>query len=560
MPTITADLEDLRELVGRPAGPEELERLLRLAKAELKEHDPGTGEIRIELNDTNRPDLWCVEGIARQIRCHLLGESAPYPFFARTRSPDQAVEVDPLLEGVRPYVAAFLAEGPAVTGKILVQMIQAQEKLCENFGRKRRNVAIGIYNADRVRFPVRYTAAEPGAWRFTPLGFEEPLALDEILERHPKGRDYGHLVRGRDRYPLLVDATGAVLSFPPVINSRETGEVKVGDVRLFVEATGTEMRQLLLCMNIMAANFADRGFAVRPVLTRLPYDSSLGREVAAPAPMQRSLELSVEHFSRALGGKYTPWEIEEALAAYGVTVSVHGRSITAECPPFRDDYLHPMDVVEDFAISRGFDTFEPEMPRRFTVGKLKPVTLLADRVRDHLVGMGFEEIISNILSSWAVERENMLIPEEPMVEVDNVMSETYSVLRSSILPSLLQVEARSAKAVYPHRLFEAGAVCLRDARAPTGTRTEQRVAALWAAADTGFSRLHAVLDLLCYYLVKDYRLEAAVHPFYFEGRGADIWIGKERAGHLGEVHPEVLTRFGITMPCTAFEIRLDLLL
>ena len=259
MPTITADLEDLRALVGRSVDTAELEHLLRLAKAELKEHDPETGELRIELNDTNRPDLWCVEGIARQLRAHLQGELAPYPFFARTLRAEYAVEVDPLLETVRPYVAAFLAEGPPVTEKFLVQMIQTQEKLCENFGRKRRNVAIGIYNASRVAFPVRYVAAEPTAFRFTPLGFEEPMSLDEVLDRHPKGREYGHLVREYERRPLLVDASDRVLSFPPVINSRETGEVKVGDTHLFVEATGSDMRQLLLCMNIMAANCADRG-------------------------------------------------------------------------------------------------------------------------------------------------------------------------------------------------------------------------------------------------------------------------------------------------------------
>ena len=39
-----------------------------LVKGELKEHVAETGELRIELQDSNRPDLWCCEGIARQIR------------------------------------------------------------------------------------------------------------------------------------------------------------------------------------------------------------------------------------------------------------------------------------------------------------------------------------------------------------------------------------------------------------------------------------------------------------------------------------------------------------
>jgi phenylalanyl-tRNA synthetase beta chain len=218
-----------------------------------------------------------------------------------------------------------------------------------------------------------------------------------------------------------------------------------------------------------------------------------------------------------------------------------------------------MDAVEDYAISRGFSAFEPLMPSRFTVGKLKPITLLVDRVRDYMVGFGFEETFSNILTNRKVERENMNLSEEPIVTVDNVMTETYSVLRSRLLPSLLRVEAQSSKALYPHKLFEGGEVCVLDGRDAFGSRTEQRLAALWAAADSGFSQIHSVLDLLFYYLAKDYALEPADLPFYFEGRAGEILLNEKVVGHIGEVHPEVLTRFGITVPCAAFEVALDLI-
>jgi phenylalanyl-tRNA synthetase beta chain len=218
-----------------------------------------------------------------------------------------------------------------------------------------------------------------------------------------------------------------------------------------------------------------------------------------------------------------------------------------------------MDVVEDFAISRGYSSFEPLMPSSFTVGKLKPVTLHIDRIRDHMVGFGFEEIFSNILSNRSDERGKMLIPNEPIVAIDNVMSETYSVLRSSVLPSLLRVEARSAKALYPHRLFEAGEVCLLDPHAAGGSRTEQRLAALWAAADSGFSQIHSILDILFYYLSKDYRLEPLALPFYFEGRSGEVFVDGESIGSIGEVHPAVLANYGISVPCAAFELRLEMI-
>ena len=74
MPTISIfkdDFESLLTVGSRPRRPvsiEQLEEWLMLVKGELKGHNAETGELRIELQDSNRPDLWCCEGIARQIR------------------------------------------------------------------------------------------------------------------------------------------------------------------------------------------------------------------------------------------------------------------------------------------------------------------------------------------------------------------------------------------------------------------------------------------------------------------------------------------------------------
>lgn len=557
MPTITVDINDLQELIGSTISIDRIEDHLRLAKAELDDFDSETGEARIELNDTNRPDLWSTEGLARQIRSHLKGEASVYDFFQQKNEAAQTIDVDPGLEKVRPYVAAFAVKGPPVTDAFLVQIIQTQEKLCENYGRKRRNIAIGIYNADSIAFPVKYVAAQAGDYRFTPLGFEEELPLDRIVQEHPKGKEYGHLLEGLEAYPLLTDSTGKVLSLPPIINSRETGEVMVGDSHLFVEATGTDMRQLVLVMNIMASNFADRGFELFPVLTRLPYDSSLGREVTTPAPLTTEIELDVDVFSRIIGERFSTDAVVEALKAYGVAAQARGSALKAWCPAYRDDYLHAMDVVEDFAISRGYQSFEPEMPSQFTVGKLKPISVLTDRVREQMVGLGFEEIFSNILTNPSDERDRICLDDESLVAVDNVMTETYSVLRRSLLPSLLRVEAHSSKALYPHKLFEAGEVCRTDSGTRSGTVTEHKLAGLWASADSGFSQIHSVLDLLLFYLVKPYELRPASYPFYFEGRAGHVMVGEEIVGHIGEIDPEVLTRFNVQMPCAAFEITLD---
>ncbi|HNI20214.1 MAG TPA: phenylalanine--tRNA ligase subunit beta, partial [Nitrospira sp.] len=233
MPTISLQRDDLEALIaghGETASRisiDQLEQWLMLVKGELKGHNIETGELRIELQDSNRPDLWCCEGIARQIRTKQQGAAISYPFFKKQKRAAGKLVVAPGLDQVRPYVAACTAIGYRVTASGLAQLIQTQEKLADIFGRKRRTVSIGLYRLAPIVFPVSYDLVKPDEVRFTPLGMETVMTLREILMVHPKGVEYGGIVSGHDRLPILRDAKGQVLSFPPIINSREIGEVQV---------------------------------------------------------------------------------------------------------------------------------------------------------------------------------------------------------------------------------------------------------------------------------------------------------------------------------------------
>ncbi len=255
---------------------EQLEESLMLVKGELKGQNPETGELRIELQDSNRPDLWCCEGIARQIRAKRQGALATYDFLTTKSQSPKRLNVAPGLEKVRPYVAACTATGYLVTEEGLAQLIQTQEKLAEMFGRKRRTVSIGLYRLAAIEFPVTYDLVKPDEVSFTPLGMDAVMTLGEMLLVHPKGLEFGGILAGHDRLPFLCDAKRQALSFPPIINSRETGEVRVGDDALFVEVTGTDLSMVILTLNILAANLADRGAVIEPIEIRYPYKTALG--------------------------------------------------------------------------------------------------------------------------------------------------------------------------------------------------------------------------------------------------------------------------------------------
>jgi phenylalanyl-tRNA synthetase beta chain len=535
---------------------EELNNMLDLAKGEFKGFGETEDELKIELKDTNRPDLWSAEGIARQIR---IKNSQEGKFFLK-KKPTKKIIVDKSLKNIRPYIGAFIVRNIKIDEILLVQTIQAMEKLSENFGSKRRTIAVGIYKLKNINFPINYTTAA-NKFSFIPLGFEKKLTLKEILTEHPKGRQYQYILKEFKNYPILLDSKKQVLSFPPIINSQGVGEIEVGDNEFFVEATGTDINTLNLVINILAVNFADRGAEIEPIEIKFPYDTPLGKKQVCPHIPATKISLSVGQVRQLLGVENLKAEhIKKRLDEYGCPVEIRGDTITVTQPCYRQDYMHPVDVVEDFAISEGYNSFKPEGSICFSVGKLTDITLLEDMARDRMLAFGFEEVISNILVRHDMIGKKME-QKAPFIEIENIMTESYSAVRNYIIPSLLRVERDSTKSLYPHKIFETGEVALLSGGENPGAVSRINLAALIASSDANFSKLYGFLStLLSSFNIKDYKLVSCDYPFCIPGRSAETLINKEKIGIIGEINPKVLENWDIKYPCVCFELNLDKLL
>ncbi|MBV7332129.1 phenylalanine--tRNA ligase subunit beta [Chloroflexi bacterium TSY] len=623
MPTITVQRQDLYRLAGLeidyPLAA--LDEKLMLVKGELnsRTHDgidlrrtDGTWQVdsdnyklRIELADTNRPDLWSVEGIARHLRDHARGHGERYVFAPSTSISDSEpkrddrqfeIRVDPQMEAIRPYVGGFLAQGGVMDEATLLAIIEAQETLTANFGRHRRAVSIGLYDGETLAWPIRYTAVGFDEMRFVPLppvsegeneneAWPMDLAMTprEILEQHPTGREYATILADVAQAPMLFDANDEVLSFPPIINSAYLGRVTVGMRAIFVEATGLDQDQCLLVLNILAANFQDRGWTIRPVTSNYPYGTPRGCNVHAPFNLSQQQQVCLSNFVRSLGELTTEDEVMASLHAYGVDCSIISSGsesgdpketiLLATAPPYRQDYLHAVDVIEDYAISRGYDSLTPLLPTDFTVGKLDPMTELEDLVRDLLIGFGFEEAVCNILTSHQVIRMQMDLPEDEAqpstyggfhgglsVSIQNIMSRNYATLRDWVIPSLLEIESHSTATLYPHRIFEVGEVAVYEPDENLGSRTESRAAGINADEGVNFDTTQSVIYALLQSLELPFVVQPWQHPSFIPGRVARL-TGKDGQpiGFLGELSPQVLTNWGIRVPISAFEITVNAL-
>jgi phenylalanyl-tRNA synthetase beta chain len=587
-------------LLGKDLNNRELfEEILTCAKAEL-DSDPWSADagrnlppeertLKIELNDTNRPDLWATAGCARQLRLHNGGRRPEYPFFSypgNIRKADHRVRVEASVKGVRPYLAGFIATGKGITDASLRDMIQTQEKLAWNFGRKRRTISMGLYRIAIINWPITYKAVDPDRVSFVPLQWDVPLSLREILKQHPKGKEYAFIQEHEPLHPLLVDAKGAILSYPPIINSADLGAVQVGDTDLFVEITGTDQPSVTLSASIMACDLADQGYTIEPVEVEYEYEtpfsraSGAGNRITTPYYFQEPVFCSLARIEKFLGEKLDAHTCLTALERMGCKAekaldTEKGREAEGKKlegvrvwpPEYRNDFLHAADVAEDVMIGRGLASFKPERPRDFTVGRLSLITVFSRKVKEILLGMGYQEMIYNYLGSRKDLVENMRGDASRIIRISNPMSENHEYVRDSVLASLLMSESVSSHSVYPHRIFEIGKVAYRDPAENYGTGTRQYAGFLHADKDANFNVLAGQIQALFYYINREYETAEASgnfigktdDPRFIPGRAALIRFKGKAAGVFGEIHPEVLENWGITVPCTAAEIDLDTL-
>jgi len=561
MPKIEVNQNAFFRLAHQNYSVQELVDLLPVLKSEV---DGVEGEtLKLEFNDTNRPDLWSTAGAARGLRVYYQGWEPKYQFFStlETKQDDggRKLVVDPALKDIRPYCSAFAVKGK-VDAAALDDLIQTQEKLCHNFGRKRRTFAMGVFRTQLVKFPVHYRAADPDTTKFVPLGMTETLSLREICKKHPKGVEYGYIAEAFPKFPLQQSADGRILSFPPVINSADLGAVEVGDTELFIEITGTDLPAVTLAASIVACDLADIGFEILPVTVEYPYDTPFGRQVTFPYAFQAPVKTDLEYVNKLLGVNLGGEQVQNALKKAGVSSRYGNGDLMVFPPPYRNDFLHPVDIVEDVMIGRGLDTFEPVTPQDATIGRLTKEELFGRKVRDLMIGMGFQEMIYNYLGSKRDIIDRMQIPGADVLQILNPMTENYEFVRNSVAPNLLETESVSGHAVYPHHIFEVGKIVRLDPSDNQGSVTRNSLGFLSAGAEENFNQANSRIASLFYYLDREFTVKESSDSRFIPGRAADVFVAGHRAGVFGEVHPQVLENWGVTVPACLADLDLDTLL
>src|SRR2546425_1204278 len=406
-------------------------------------------------------------------------------------------------------------------------------------GARRKKVAIGIHDMDKVTPPYTYKAVLPTDVRFTPLGMAQEMDLLEILTKHEKGREYAHLVASQPVFPIITDARGQVLSFPPVINGILT-QLTPDTRNLFIDVTGTDLDAVSGCLAILSTALAERGGRIQTVKTKYP-----DRTLETPDLTHRPHSLDLRRANELLGLSLKPAEAVEGLRRMRHDARANGGSILVLSPADRPDFLHGVALAEGLATAAGYDRYPRGLPHRQTIGESLAANDFAETLRVLLVGYGYQEVMSLTVAS---PRDAFETPDR--VRIRNPLNEDLVTLRSSLLPSLMNIFRLNKHRELPQRIFEIADVVLE-------ARNVRRIGAAATHHKASFTEAKS----LVLSLMRDVGRTADVDPVedgnFIPGRGASIVLDGREIGRFGEIHPRILETYTLVQPVMAFELDVE---
>jgi len=534
-----------------PRDKDELNQILAYVKGDVDSIDELNGTVSIEVKDSNHPDIWSVEGIARALR-GFLGKHPSTPPRISGRSAVKVL-VDKRVQQVRPYIACAVVKGVKNSDQALKSWIGLQDKMDQTYGRKRKKASIGFYQADLVESPLNYTVAKPSEKSFEPLGSEEKMTLAEIVEKHPKALEYGPIIAPFKEWPLLVDGGGKILSLPPVINSNDLGRVTTDTKNILVEVTGTGAEVVSNTLKIVVTALSDRGGRIFSCNVDYSYGSP--RKVVTPDLNPSKATLSVDYTNELLGTSLSPADVVRLLRKASYAATPKGKDIIeVKVPCYRLDIMHQVDLVEDVAIAMNLNTVQPEWPQVWTPGGLTSQTDRLDTMAELMVGLGFQELLTYSLTSHESLDQRMNAPPARVVDLKNPKMSTLTSLRNWLLPSLMEFLSNNTHVEYPQKIFEVGTCAVPEGERVGKVLDHRKLSAATIHANAGFTEIRACLDALLNSLGVDFKISPETHSSFLEGRFGEIRSGDSSIGMIGELHPRVIKSWGLNLPCAAFEL------
>ena len=275
---------------------------------------------------------------------------------------------------------------------------------------------------------------------------------------------------------------------------------------------------------------------------------------------QTTVKLEPEKVNALLGTDIDEGTMRKILMDLGF--GLEGDTILV--PSWRGDVEHYSDIAEEVARFYGYN----EIPTRFsggisTAGGYSELQQVERRIGEVCRSMGLDEIITYSFISPSYYDKIRMAPDDPRrdsLKILNPLGEDTSIMRTTILPSMLEILTRN----YNYRnkeaaLYEIGRIYRKRT---DGLADEPKIVSLGAyGPKMNFYVLKGWVETLLADLGtgKPHFTQEKNNPSYHPGRCARIYVGDTEIGVLGQIHPETAANYGVDAELYCAELRFDAL-
>ncbi|HEY6659217.1 MAG TPA: phenylalanine--tRNA ligase subunit beta [Nitrososphaeraceae archaeon] len=511
-------------------------------------------KIRVEYNP-NRPDFSSDTGIFRSLK-GLLNETVGLPLFRYSSDKLYQLTIDPQVKQIRPILLFFVAKKKKVDNFILNQLISMQEDLHNGIARGRKKAAIGIHDLNAIEFPLIYnTRAQHTS--FIPLDQTRPFKFKEILSDLEVGKKYSSLLKNLHQYPTIADRNNQILSFPPIINSNNT---KINDKsnNILLEITGTNLETCKSILAILAYYLYDEGYEIFSGI--IHDDKSTFSSLKLLKDNAFSVDTNI--IKSYLGLNLSTTEIIQILNRCRIEVSItNNKKVKCLVPPYRNDIINSIDLVEEIAIGYGIDNIKSTIPSfLISPGVRNEYVKKIDEVKETLTGLGFLEMVNftlldqTISSIFNYEDKELL----EKIKVNESKSKEHEYLRTNILSSLINNLSYNVHEEYPQKVFEIG----KTFSFKNKIVEQWNLGVLIASNKSNYTEAKSIAQSLFQINFGKQVITRRNdnNNLFLKGRCAEILYESKTIGFIGEVNPDLITKFNLHIPLSAFELNLSSLL
>ena len=143
----------------------------------------------------------------------------------------------------------------------------------------------------------------------------------QVLKQHPAGRDYGHLLEGKEKFPVFIDANNEVLSVPPIINSHSIGKISEKTRDVFIECSGFDFEIMKKCLNMIVCALSEMGGKIHSM--ELTYGN---KKCTTPDLSPESINVDIPYINKLLGLSLRENEVKNYWKEWVTATRIRKRS------------------------------------------------------------------------------------------------------------------------------------------------------------------------------------------------------------------------------------------